>query len=161
MLHVFLMLVSAFLYSALVEWLVHKYVLHGLGKNKKSFWAFHWHSHHKTCRKNKNSDTNYKFPAGTPVKKEIISLILAAIIHFPLWYVSKIFYLTIIFCAIRYFYMHRKSHLNVEWGKKNMPWHHDHHMGKNQDANWGVTTDFIDLLMGTRVKPIGRLKNEK
>ena len=25
------------------EWLIHKYWLHGLGKNKKSFWAFHWH----------------------------------------------------------------------------------------------------------------------
>jgi len=161
MLHILFMLVSAFLYSALVEWLVHKYVLHGRGKNKKSFWAFHWHSHHKTCRKNKNSDINYKFPGGPPVKKEIISLILATAVHFPLWYVSKLFYLAVVVLVIRYFYMHRKSHLNVEWGKKNMPWHHDHHMGKNQDANWGVTTDFIDLLMGTRVKPIGRLKNEK
>ena len=74
MLHVLLMVPLAFIYSAILEWLIHKYILHGLGKNKKSFWSFHWHSHHKTCRKNKNSDINYKFPGAPPVKKEIISL---------------------------------------------------------------------------------------
>tara|TARA_Y100000310_G_scaffold324332_1_gene386075 strand:- start:1053 stop:1529 length:477 start_codon:yes stop_codon:yes gene_type:complete len=147
------------LYATLLEWLLHKYILHGLGKNKKSYWAFHWHSHHKTCRKNKNSDINYKFPGGPPVKKEIISLLLLTIIHIPLWYVSKIFYLTLVLCAIRYFYMHRKSHLNIEWGRKKMPWHHDHHMGTNQDTNWGVTTDLMDLLMNTRVYYLPRRKD--
>jgi len=152
-------IIFGFLYAMLLEWLLHKYILHGLGKNKKSYWAFHWHSHHKTCRKNKNSDTNYKFPAGTPVKKEIISLLLLTIIHIPLWYVSKIFYLTLVLCAIRYFYMHRKSHLNIKWGRKKMPWHYDHHMGTNQDANWGVTTDLIDLLMNTRAYYLPRRKD--
>jgi len=152
-------IVFGFLYATLLEWLLHKYILHGLGKNKKSYWAFHWHSHHKTCRKNKNSDINYKFPGAPPVKKEIISLLLLTIIHIPLWYVSKIFYLTLVLCAIRYFYMHRKSHLNIEWGRKKMPWHHDHHMGTNQDANWGVTTDLMDLLMNTRVYYLPRRKD--
>ena len=152
-------IVFGFLYATLLEWLLHKYILHGLGKSKKSYWAFHWHSHHKTCRKNKNSDINYKFPGGPPVKKEIISLLLLTIIHIPLWYVSKIFYLTLVLCAIRYFYMHRKSHLNIEWGRKKMPWHHDHHMGANQDTNWGVTTDLMDLLMNTRVYYLPRRKD--
>jgi sterol desaturase/sphingolipid hydroxylase (fatty acid hydroxylase superfamily) len=53
---------------------------------------------------------------------------------------------------VRYFYMHQKSHRDVEWGKKHIPWHYDHHMGKNQDANWGVTTAIWDLIMGTREK---------
>ena len=35
-------------------------------------------------------------------------------------------------------------------GKKYVPWHYDHHMGKNQDANWGVTTDWVDKLAGTK-----------
>ena len=41
---------------------------------------------------------------------------------------------------------------NVEWAKENIPWHYDHHMGKNQDANWGVTTDWVDRLLNTRIK---------
>jgi len=48
--------------------------------------------------------------------------------------------------------MHQKAHQDVEWAKKYMPWHYDHHMGRNQHANWGVTTAFWDLIMGTREK---------
>ena len=33
-----------------------------------------------------------------------------------------------------------------------MPWHYDHHMGKNQHMNWGVRLPIIDLIMKTRVK---------
>ena len=33
-----------------------------------------------------------------------------------------------------------------------MPWHYDHHLGKNQDANWGVTTDWVDRVFGTRIE---------
>jgi len=40
----------------------------------------------------------------------------------------------------------------VEWGKKKMPWHYDHHMGKNQDSNWGVTVEWPDKLFNTREK---------
>ena len=54
--------------------------------------------------------------------------------------------------AMRYFYYHRRAHLNVEWGKKKMPWHYDHHMGKNQDSNWGVTVEWVDKLFKTREK---------
>mgnify|MGYP003663928552 FL=1 len=53
--------------------------------------------------------------------------------------------------TLRYFYMHRKAHTNVEWCKKNIPWHYDHHMGKNQDVNYGVTVEWPDKLFGTRV----------
>ena len=156
-----LMIPLALIYSIILEWIIHKYVLHGLGKNKKSFWAFHWHSHHKTCRKNKNSDVNYKFPVGIPIKKEIMSLILLAFLHFPLWFISKTFYITLICCATRYFYMHRKSHVDTAWGKKKLPWHYDHHMGKNQDVNWGVTTDLLDLMMNTRAYYLPRVKKNK
>jgi sterol desaturase/sphingolipid hydroxylase (fatty acid hydroxylase superfamily) len=59
---------------------------------------------------------------------------------------------------VRYFYIHKKSHLNVNLAKQNVPWHWDHHMGKNQDANWGVTTDMWDLIMKTRIKHLEDLK---
>jgi len=74
------------------------------------------------------------------------------VLHIPTIIISPLFYYTLIICAIRYFKIHKKSHLDVGWCKDHLPWHYDHHMGKNQDANWGVTTDWIDRLLGTRIK---------
>ncbi|MBW2687309.1 MAG: hypothetical protein JRE19_15565 [Deltaproteobacteria bacterium] len=34
------------LYSNAGEWFIHRYVLHGRGRNKQSVWSFHWHDHH-------------------------------------------------------------------------------------------------------------------
>ena len=63
---------------------------------------------------------------------------------------------TSIFCtvcpaAVNYFYVHRRSHLEPEWGRKRIPWHFDHHMNSNQDANWCVTRPCFDYIMGTRL----------
>ena len=58
--------------------------------------------------------------------------------------------------------MHRRAHTDVEWCKKNIPWHYDHHMGKNQDANYGVTVEWPDKLFGTRVTYLeGQMGEEK
>ena len=51
---------SALIYSNILEWFIHKHILHGLGKNKNSFWSFHWHNHHKNARKSDNYDEDYK-----------------------------------------------------------------------------------------------------
>ncbi|GAB5477602.1 MAG: hypothetical protein Marn2KO_10690 [Marinobacter nauticus] len=40
----------------------------------------------------------------------------------------------------------------AEWGKKAIPWHYDHHMNTNQDANWCVIRPWFDYIMGTRIK---------
>ena len=140
----------AYLYTTFAEWFIHKYVLHGLGKKKSSWFNFHWHSHHKKCRKNKNKDINYLTqPPHYSVKKELFGLMFLLLLHAPVVYVSVWFYLTLIVCACRYFYMHRKSHTNTSWGMKKMPWHWKHHMGKNQDMHWGVTTDMWDKIFKT------------
>ena len=47
------------LYANAGEWLIHKYVLHGLGKKKKSFFSFHWSEHHRACRKHDFFDPDY------------------------------------------------------------------------------------------------------
>ena len=43
-------------------------------------------------------------------------------------------------------------------GKKRIPWHYDHHMNSNQDANWCVTRPWFDYVMGTRVVSSADLK---
>jgi len=143
----------AIVYSHLLEWVLHKYILHGLGKNKKSPWASHWHTHHRSSRQNDNYDGDYKKGIfDKTVRSEILGLFILSVIHIPTILISPLFYFTLVVCAIRYYKIHKKSHLDVEWCKKYLPWHYDHHMGKNQDANWGVTTDWVDRIANTRIK---------
>ena len=149
---IFLSLLLAYIYGGLLEWALHKYILHGLGRNKKSIFSFHWHTHHKTCRKNNYFDFDYKFPFAPPIKKEILFLSLLGLMHLPVYFAAPYFFAGLILYMGRYFYYHRRSHLDVEWGKKNIPWHYDHHMGRNQDSNWGVTVGWPDKLFKTRKK---------
>ena len=143
----------AIVYSHLLEWILHKYVLHGLGKNKKSPWASHWHTHHRSSRQNDNYDDDYnKGCFHFSVRGEILGLLALGVAHIPTILISPLFYYTLIVCAIRYYQIHKRSHLDIEWCKKQLPWHYDHHMGKNQDANWGVTTDWVDRLFGSRIR---------
>lgn len=145
------------LYGNAVEWFVHRYLLHGLGKNKGSFWSFHWHDHHKNARRNDMVDPDYTMAlqVNSPPGKELITLIIASIAHAPLFFVAPFFTLTLWYCAFNYHRMHKKSHLDPEWARANMPWHVDHHMGPEQDMNWCVTKPWFDILLGTRQKYVG------
>ncbi|MCC6278926.1 MAG: sterol desaturase family protein [Oligoflexia bacterium] len=140
------------LYENLFEWLTHKYILHGLGRKRESFWSFHWIDHHSNVRKNGFLDLDYKTPLLTwnAQSKEILALAIAGLVHGPLVYYSPISYLTLVYCGIRYYYVHRKSHLNPEWAKAKLPWHYDHHMAPNQNLNWCVTRPWFDWLLRTR-----------
>jgi len=69
----------------------------------------------------------------------------------PLLVIYPIFYLTLVFTGVRYYLVHKKAHLDPEWAKKHVPWHYDHHMGKNQNANWCVTQPWFDWVLGTRI----------
>ena len=73
-----------------------------------------------------------------------------ASVHVITWPEAAWFTAAVIFSSFNYLYRHRKAHLDVEWGKKHMPHHYDHHMGENQDANWCVSYPWLDLLLGTR-----------
>jgi len=83
----------------------------------------------------------------------------------PLVGVAPWFTATVWYSGLNYLYKHRKAHLDTEWGKQHLRHHYDHHMGKNQDANWCVTHPFMDWVMGTRVEydydAIERRKRER
>jgi sterol desaturase/sphingolipid hydroxylase (fatty acid hydroxylase superfamily) len=148
----FLTIPLAIIYSHVSEWLIHKYILHGLGKNRKSIWSFHWHAHHKKCRKYNNYDEDYLDDwLGAPLREKI-GLFTLVLVHLPLLMYVPLFFITLTLCAIKYYKVHKYAHLNPCWGKTFLRWHYDHHMGKDQDANWGVTTDWVDRLLKTRKK---------
>jgi len=150
----------ALLYTNAAEWAIHKYVLHGLGKDKESYWSFHWHDHHKNSRKNGGFDPDYEqlpFSNG-PQGKEALGLVGLALAHVPLLPIAPFFTATVWYSAFDYYRKHKKAHLEPVWARENLPWHYDHHMGPNQDANWCVTRPWFDYVMGTREEYVGSEK---
>ena len=136
------------------EWIMHKYVLHEIGRKRDSFWSFHWKDHHKNVRRNGFRDPDYDagFKLDSTLTKEAALLLGAAAAHLPLFPLAPGFTLGVWTPIALYFAIHTKSHLDPEWAKKYVPWHYDHHMGKDQDANWCITYPLADYVMGTRVE---------
>ena len=151
------------LYGNAGEWLIHKYLLHGRGKNKKTFFSFHWHDHHKNARRDEMVDVDYHKPLFRwhPPGKELFALSMLALAHLPLLSIAPFFTVTTFYCAFNYYRVHKKSHNDPEWARKHLPWHVDHHLGPNQDANWCVTKPWFDIVMGTRIPYVGTEKEQK
>jgi len=151
------------IYGNAAEWIVHKHILHGRGKSKKSFWNFHWHEHHRNARRDGMVDVDYHktLLRWHAPGKELFALSMAAFAHLPLLPVAPFFTLTAYYCAFNYYRLHKKSHLNPQWTRKHLPWHYDHHMGPNQDANWCVTKPWFDIIMGTRVPYVGTQREKE
>lgn len=143
---------AGLLYANAIEWAVHKHVLHGIGRRRSSMWSFHFHEHHKASRRNEMVDPDYERPAlGAHAQgKELLGLALLAAAHAPLLPVAPLFTTTLMASGVLYYRRHKRAHQDVEWGREHLPWHYDHHMGPNQDANWCVTFPWFDHVMGTR-----------
>ncbi len=140
-----------------IEWVAHKYLLHNF--SKRIFSYSHFSVHHKNCRKNGNYDPDYEqFPPKTMDSglNEIVLLTSGIVALLPIVLISAWMWVGLVLHALVYYYIHRKCHIDVEWGKKWFPWHYEHHMGKNQNANWGVTNPVFDWLFRTRVRENGR-----
>ena len=150
-------------YANAAEWMIHKHVLHGPGKRRGSFWSFHFHEHHRASRKNLFHDPDYaRSGLGRNAKtKELLGVIALAVVHLPLLPVAPFFTATVVYSAAHYYRTHRRSHIDPEWAREHLPWHYDHHMGPDQDKNWGVTRPWIDHLMGTRVPYVGTEREQR
>lgn len=144
-----------------LEWSFHRYVQHGFGRKKGSFWDFHWREHHRVVRQNDYHDPGYHRPLGWHAQgKEVAALAAGALAVTPLYVVAPFFTATLHYSALRYYRIHKRSHLDPAWAKQNIPWHYDHHMGPNPNANWCITSPWFDHLMGTR-QPFLRVKAER
>ena len=82
---------------------------------------------------------------------EKAALIGLCVVFTPTVVVAPFFTVGVYYGAWQYWHKHSKAHLDPEWAKANLPWHYDHHMNTNQDANWCVTRPWFDYIMGTRV----------
>jgi len=145
------------LYANAGEWMIHKFVLHGMGRDKGSLWAFHWYEHHREARKNDYVDPNYERSVfGLHAQgREALALAVAAVAHVPLFPVAPFFTSAVWFSIANYYRVHKRSHMDPDWARENLRWHYDHHMGPDQDANWCVTYPWTDWIMGTREPYVG------
>jgi len=145
------------------EWVIHKYILHGRGKNKRSFWSFHWHDHHRKSRQNGHIDSDYQESVfrWNGQGKEALVLTLTGLAWLPAFPVAPFFVGTLVYSGINYYRKHKRAHLDPDWARENLPWHYDHHMGPNQNSNWCVTRPWFDEIMGTREPYVGTAREER
>lgn len=141
------------------EWVAHKYILHGTHRTGQTRYSpvprsmrSHW-EHHREVRRQAFLDDGYvEGWSNWRTRNEIISVVAVAGVAGCIFYpVSKGMMWAAVYSAGNYYYIHRRAHLQPEWAKRTIPWHYDHHMNSNQDANWCVTKPWFDYVLGTRV----------
>lgn len=143
---IFLQIVIAWFYGHIFEYIAHRFFLHNRFLFKKIF-KNHFKRHHGISRKNNMIDESYKNVFSS--KFEVTSLFIISFIHLPLLLFIPYFYAVVVWSVCAYYIFHRSSHVNSSWGEKWLPWHYSHHMGKNQNKNWGVRLPLIDKIVGT------------
>lgn len=153
-----LQVLTAILYGNFLEWALHKYVLHGYGRDKGSFWSDHYHVHHVNYLKYHGHDPNYE---RIKINSEIVGLVLLGLLHLPLSFMAPIFYFTLVAHGVLYYAVHRQAHCDSHWGWRWIPWHMQHHQGGRLDGNWCVIFPLWDYIMRTRVKPPRRVRATK
>lgn len=143
-------------YGIIFEVLMHK-IAHEIGKRSSGKRSDHWRVHHRNSRKSGFYDEKYEKPmlSSEGHLQEAKDVATLTLLHSPVAHVSKPAYAGMVTYSALYTILHRLQHLNPEWTRKHFPWHYDHHMGPDQQSNWGVVTPFMDYLIGTRKKYVG------
>ena len=156
-LSVILQISIAWIYGLFFEYAIHRWVLHSFGMKRANLFSFHFHEHHAVARRNAMHDDKYVYKKWeiNSRTKELIGLMLLVFLHTPIAIVFPWAFATIVISAISYYRVHLKSHVNVEWARIALSWHYDHHMGPNQNKNFGVRSDFFDKVFNTRSKYYG------
>lgn len=136
-----------------MEWYFHKVWLHEFPTKYRNSPFFTHIAHHKRARLNAFHDEGYaeSMFKNAEIYNEKTALIALTVAATPLLPVAPFFTAGLYYGIWNYWKTHAKSHLDPEYAKKRIPWHYDHHMTSNQNANWCVTKPWFDYIMGTRV----------
>lgn len=151
----------AWVYATFLEWAIHRYLFHALGRRRGSRFSFHYQDHHRACRREGGADEAFAGGvwAWNAYGREVFGLVLLVLIHAPLAPFAPLAFLVFAGCGVNYHRVHKRCHLDPEWCQEHARWHWDHHMAPHADANWCVTSDWLDRLLGTRVE--GRSERER
>ena len=149
----------AWAYSHVLEYCLHRWLLHN--RKRKKWFRNHFGDHHRIARKNMMFDSKAHDSLSIKGDPEIKGLIVLSLLHAPVAILWPFAYAYLVVAACTYFAVHRRAHQDFRWARENVPWHYDHHMGKNQNVNWGVRLPWVDWIMGTRVPWKGEQKEEQ
>ena len=138
----FLFFLIGLFYGNFLEYIIHRYVFHKLGRKKESMWRYHLRGHHVLSKKQGFVDL-------TESKTETVGMIVLIIIHTPLYFISFPLWLGVTLYALAFRFLHGLQHKHPAFTQKYMKWHWDHHM-KNPNKNFGVVAPWCDYLFGTR-----------
>lgn len=135
------------------EWYAHKTWLHEYPTRHRNSPFFTHIRHHKRARLNGFTDVGYRESMWRDQEmfNEKVALLGLCAVFTPAAPVAPFFTLGIYYGAWQYWRKHSRAHLDPDWARAHLPWHYDHHMNRNQNANWCVTRPWFDYLMGTRV----------
>lgn len=131
-------------YGNVLEYIIHRYVFHKIGRKKQSIFRYHLKGHHVLSKKNNFIDL-------TTSKVENWGLFLLVMFHIPFFWINLGFWAGISLYALLFKIMHGYQHSNPSFTKKWMKWHWNHHM-TNPNENYGVVAPWADYLFGTRKK---------
>ena len=134
------------IYANAVEYVIHRYLFHGLGKKKNSVFSFHLRDHHVTARRNGFIDRKVS-------ANQAIGLPILVASHLPVCAFAPAFFSALVIYAFAFVALHNYQHRNPEFTKKYFPWHWDHHMS-NPSKSWGVVMPLMDWITGTLEKPL-------
>ena len=152
-------MLCGWLYGHLVEYGAHRFILHNRSTFLKVAFKHHFKNHHAACKKNMNYDEKYARYTLNPMNDfEQKMLFVLLFLHLPFLFIFPYFYYSLIASCVSYYVFHTLSHTFPAWGRKWLPWHYDHHLGSNQHLNWGVRLPIFDILLGTRKKYVGSLR---
>ena len=146
----------AWAYSHVLEYCLHRWLLHN--RHRKAWFKTHFGDHHKIARRNMMLDSKAHKPIKITGDPELKGLIALGLLHAPIAILWPFAYVMLIWSAVNYFLVHRKAHQDFRWARDHLPWHYDHHMGPDQNMNWGVRLPWVDILMGTRIHWKGEQK---
>jgi hypothetical protein len=140
----FLMFFAGIVYANFIEFAVHKYLFHGLGKKRNSIFAFHLREHHINVKKNNFADKRFS-------TRELIGIPVLLLTHLPLYYIAPSAYAALVLYGALFIIMHNLQHSYPEFSKKYFWWHWNHHM-RNQNKSWAVVIPIFDIFFGTLEK---------
>ena len=149
----------AWAYSHVLEHCLHRWLLHN--RKRKQWFKNHFGNHHRISRRNMMLDSKAHDSMSIKGDPEIKGLLVLSLLHAPVAILWPFAYCYLIIAACTYFFVHRRAHQDFRWARENLPWHYDHHMGKDQNMNWGVRLPWVDWIMGTRVYWKGEQKEER
>ena len=131
-------------YGNLLEYIIHRYVFHKLGRKKESLFRYHLKGHHVLSRKQGFIDL-------TESKIESAGLLILILIHVPVYFLIFPLWLGVTLYALAFRFLHGYQHKHPEFTQKYMKWHWDHHMS-NPNENFGVVAPWSDWIFKTRKK---------